>query len=419
MNTVFDMIHRQILQKLLDALRDTPVVYLQGPRQSGKSTLVQEIASNHYPAHYTTLDRSAVLAAAQNDPEGFVRGLARPVIIDEAQRAPGLALAIKVAVDEDRRPGQFLLTGSAGALALPRLAESLAGRMEILTLWPFSQSELAGAQDTFIDRLFHSTFPIFPTTSAAEHELVRRIIVGGFPEAQARTAPARRRAWFTSYVDAILQRDIRDLANIERLSEIPQLLALVASRAAQLLNFADLASTLMVPQTTLKRYISLMETTFLVRMLPAWFTNIGKRFSKAPKLLMADTGLMTSLLGLDADRLTENRVLLGHLVENFVALELLKQTGWSRRACKLFHYRTRTGVEVDLLLEDASGNVVGIEVKCAASLTKRDLWGLNSLREIAGSRFVRGLILYNGVDVVSFGNDIFAVPLSQLWEKFS
>ena len=325
------MIYRQILQRLLNALADTPVVYLQGPRQSGKSTLVQEIARNHYSARYTTLDRSAVLTAAQNDPEGFIKGLERPVIIDEAQRAPGLALAIKSAVDENRRPGQFLLTGSAGALALPKLSESLAGRMEIHTLWPFSQSELEGEQQTFIDRLFHSEFQTNLLTATTEKELIRRIVAGGFPEAQARRTHIRRRAWFESYVDAILQRDIRDLANIERRSELPQLLALLASRSAQLLNFADISSALMVPQTTLKRYISLMETTFLVRMLPAWLTNIGKRFTKAPKLLMADTGLMTSLLGIDETQLAANRVLLGHLVENFVAMELIKQLGWSQR----------------------------------------------------------------------------------------
>ena len=410
------MIYRQILQRLLDALADTPVVYLQGPRQSGKSTLVQEIARNHYPARYTTLDRSAALTAAQSDPEGFIRGLERPVIIDEAQRAPELALAIKSAVDENRRPGQFLLTGSAGALALPKLSESLAGRMEIHTLWPFSQSELEGKQQTFIDRLFDSEFQTNLLATTTEKELIRRIVSGGFPEAQARRTHIRRRAWFESYVDAILQRDIRDLANIERHSELPQLLALLASRSAQLLNFADVSSALMVPQTTLKRYISLMETTFLVRMLPAWLTNIGKRFTRAPKLLMADTGLMTSLLGIDEAQLAANRILLGHLVENFVAMELVKQLGWSQKAGKLHHFRTRSGVEVDLLLEDPGGTVTGIEVKCTATLKKKDLRGLHTLSDVAKDRFLRGIILYTGVEVIPFGNNIFAVPISRLWE---
>ena len=402
---------------LLDALEDTPVVYLQGARQSGKSTLVQEIARRHHPARYTTLDRGAVLAAAQNDPEGFIRGLERPVVIDEAQRAPGLALAIKTAVDEDRSPGQFLLTGSAGVLALPKLSESLAGRMEIHTLWPFSQSELEGGQESFVDRLFSSDFHTRSTASITESELIRRIVTGGFPEAQVRNTLTRRHSWFDSYLNAILQRDIRDLTNIERLSEMPQLLALVASRSAQLLNFADLARMLKVPQTTLKRYIALMETTFLIRMLPAWFTNIGKQFAKAPKLLLTDTGLMTSLLDIDTDRLVSNRMLLGHMVENFAAMELIKQLGWSQQVCKLFHFRTQSGAEVDMLLEDSGGRVAGIEVKCTATLTSKDFRGLNTLRDVAKSRFVRGVVLYTGIEAVPFGNDLHAIPISQLWER--
>lgn len=405
------MISRHATRCLLDGLRDTPVLSLQGARQTGKSTLVRALAEQGHSARYLTLDAAAARAAAIGDPEGFVAGLDRPVVIDEAQRAPALALAIKTAVDADRSPGQFLLTGSASVLSLPKLAESLAGRMEVHTLWPFSQGELCGVQETFIDRMFRVKF----LTPDTERTLVGRICRGGYPEVQTRRNVARRRAWFDSYLNAILQRDVRDLANVERLSEMPRLLALVASRAGQLVNYADLARMLAIPQTTLKRYLALMEAMFLVRLLPAWFSNLGKRLTKAPKLLLSDTGLLAHLLEVDTNRLRRDRTLLGHVLENFVAMELVKQLGWSERRCRLFHFRTEAGAEVDLVLEDRAGRLVGVEVKCAASLQKRDFRGLEALADIAGSRFVRGIVLYTGAAVVPFGGKLHALPVSQLW----
>ena len=409
------MIHRHATRRLLDGLRDTPVVYLQGARQTGKSTLAGAIAGEQRPASYLTLDTAAVLAAAEGDPEGFVAGLDRPAVIDEVQRAPALARAIKLAVDADRRPGQFLLTGSASVMSLPRLSESLAGRMELHTLWPFSQGELSGVRETFIDRMFAEKLSTPETAPDPETAFVERICKGGYPESHARRSAARRRAWFDSYVDLVLQRDVRDLANIERLSELPRLLALLASRVGQLVNFSDLARVLAIPQTTLKRYMALMEMTFFVRLLPAWFSNVGKRLTKAPKLLLADTGLLAHLLDADADRLRRDRTLLGHVLENFVAMELVKQLGWSEQRCKLFHFRTESGAEVDLVLEDRAGRLVGIEVKSAASLQKRDFRGLEVLAEMAGRRFVRGVILHTGATVVPFGRELRAIPISHLW----
>ncbi len=421
------MLHRHATPALLDGLRDTPVVYLQGARQTGKSTLARAIAERRHPARYVTLDTVAALAAATSDPEGFVAGLERPVVIDEVQRAPALALAIKAAVDADRRAGQFLLTGSAGVQALPRLSESLAGRMELHTLWPFSQGELRGVRETFIDRMFAASLAVpdappetraTPDTEGApetQADLIERICRGGYPEAQARESRTRRGAWFDAYVDAILQRDVRELANIERLSEIPRLLALLASRVAQPLSFADLARTLAIPQTTLKRYMALMETTFLVRLLPAWSSNLGKRLAKAPKLMLADTGLLAHMLGVDAGRLRHDRTLLGHVLENFAAMELTKQLGWSETPCRLFHFRTPAGAEVDLVLEDRAGRLVGIEVKAAAAVQRRDFRGLETLAALAGERFIRGVLLFTGTTAVPFGPKLHALPVSQVW----
>ena len=406
------MIPRHATGRILEGLGDTPVVYVQGARQSGKSTLVRSIAERN---PYLTLDTATVLAAASSDAEGFIAGLKRPAAIDEAQCAPALALAIKAAVDADRRPGQFLLTGSASVLSLPKLAESLAGRMELHTLWPFSQGEIAGIRETFIDRMFAAHLDMPETPAETEDALLARICAGGYPEIHARKSAVRRRAWFDAYLDAILQRDVRDLANIERLADMPRLLALLASRIGQLINYADLARTLAIPQTTLKRYMALLKMTFLVRPLPAWFANIGKRLAKAPKLMLADTGLVAHLLEADAARLRHDRTLLGHVLENFVAMELTKQLGWSKLRCKLFHFRTDSGAEVDVVLEDRMGRLVGIEVKCKQSLRKQDLHGLEALAKLTGQRFVRGVVLYTGATVVPFGKRLHALPISQLW----
>lgn len=408
------MIPRHAATQLRAALSDTPVVYLQGARQTGKSTLAKSLAAPR-SASYFTLDTAAVRAAATDDPDGFVAGLPRPAVIDEAQRAPALALAIKAAVDADRRPGQFLLTGSAGAMSLPKLAESLAGRMELHTLWPLSQGEIEGARETFVDRLFEADAAWSTMVPNAQSDALDRMCAGGYPEARGRRSGQRRGAWFDAYIDAIVQRDVRELANIDRLVDMPRLLGLLATRTGQLINHADLARTVGLPQTTLKRYMALLETTFLVRRLPAWFTNIGKRLVKAPKLMLVDSGLLAHLLDADAARLRRDRTLLGHVLENFVAMEVTKQLSWSQRRCGLFHFRTEAGAEVDLVLEARDGRLVGVEVKSTATLRSQHFDGVKALAEHAGERFVRGVVVYLGAEVVPFGPNLHGLPLGQVW----
>ena len=409
------MIRRNLTQTLLEALSDNPVVLLNGARQTGKSTLVQQLADKTYPARYLTHDDATVLAAARQDPSGFLSGLETPVILDEVQRAPELFLAIKAAVDRRRRPGQFLLTGSANALLLPRLSESLVGRMEILTLWPFSQGELEKVRDRFVDTVFASSLSSFHDRSFDKAKLIQRMQTGGYPEAVARAAAARRDAWFRSYITTLMQRDVRDLANIEHLTALPRLLALLATRAAALLNFTELSRSLGLPQSTLKRYMTLLEMTFLYQPLPAWSANLGKRLVKAPKIILNDTGLVAHLLGLSQERIESESMLLGPLLENFVVMELRKQIGWSARPPQLFHFRAQTGQEVDLLLEDAAGRVVGVEVKASSTLSSHDFKGLRFLREALGKRFLRGFVLCLGQESVPFGPDLQAMPVSALW----
>ncbi len=402
---------RLLTADLIAALRDTPVVLLHGARQTGKTTLARRIA-NERPARYVTLDDAVALAAAREDPTGFLAGLDGPVVLDEVQRAPGLFLAIKAEVDRQRRPGRFLLTGSANVFLLPNLSESLAGRMEVLTLWPFSQGEIDGIREGFIDALFADFFPL---EAGAAPALTARVLRGGYPPAVERDDPDRRRAWFSSYITTILERDTREIAHIEGLTALPRVLALLAARIGSLLNFAELARSLAIPQTTLKRYFTLLEAAFLVRLLPAWSSNLGKRLIKAPKLFLNDTGVAGYLLGLNAERLERDAPVRGALLENFVVIELLKQAGGSRRRPKLFQFRTAAGQEVDLALEEAGGGIAGVEVKASSTVTSRDFTGLRTLAEAAGPRFRRGVVLYTGATAVSFAPNFHALPLGALW----
>ena len=409
------MIRRNITHAILEALSDRPVVLVNGARQTGKSTLVQWMARNQHPARYITLDDATVLAAAREDPAGFLAGFDGPVILDEVQRAPELFMAIKAEVDRDRHPGRFLLTGSADVMLLPSLSESLAGRMEIHTLWPLSQGEIDSAKETFIDAIFtkSATPALDPTIDASD--VVDRMLRGGYPEVVTRLSPSRRKAWFGSYVTTILQRDVRDLANIEHLRAMPRLLALLAARTASLLNFSELSRSLGLPQSTLKRYMALLETAFLLQPLPAWSANLGKRIVRSPKVVLNDSGLAAHLIGIDKQRLMTDPYLTGSLLESFVVTELRKQAGWSRTVPQLFHFRTQTGQEVDIVLEDAAGRVVGIEVKASATVAGNDFKGLRVLKESISGRFLRGIVLYLGSESVTFGPKLSAHPISALW----
>lgn len=398
-----------------DALTDTPVVLLNGARQTGKTTLVQKIASE-LSLRYVTLDDATILSAAADDPQGFIRGLGQRVVIDEVQKVPSLFPAIKLAVDSDRRPGQFLLTGSANVLMLPRMSESLAGRLEIISLMPLSQGELRGKEEMFVERLFAPGLEIESLTDASEIYLPELLVKGGFPEIHTRMSAKRRQAWFSSYITTILQRDVRDLSNIDGIIEMPRLLALLASRVGGLLNVSELSRSSAIPNSTLKRYLTLLEATFLYQPRPAWSTNLGKRIIKSPKVQMADTGLVCHLAGYDAGRLDEDATFRGHVLESFVAAELQKQLSWSKIDGSAYNYRTATGQEVDVVLENSRGRLVAIEIKSAASVGKKDFRGITSFADTVGGRFLRGVVLYAGNQPVPFGKNLYALPIASLWQ---
>jgi predicted AAA+ superfamily ATPase len=404
------MIHRKIKPRLLAALTDSPVVLVHGARQTGKSTLVKYLAENDYPARYLTFDDSGILSAAQNNPQDFIAGYTENLVIDEVQRVPEIFLAIKSLVDKNRKAGRFILTGSANVLVLPKVAESLAGRMEILNLHPLAQSEINKVEDNFIDVLFAGNFrPDYKEQKT--NDLASRILTGGYPEMLLRKERERQNAWFKSYITTILQRDVRDIANIEKLSDLPRLLSLLATRAGTLLNFAELARSSTIPQTTLKRYISLLEAIFMIFILPAWSGNLSKRLIKTPKFYLNDTGLLSHLLGFEMNKILSDPLSWGRLMENFVIMELLKQVSWSRFNLALYHYRSASGQEVDFIIERSDGKLIAVEVKATAKITATDFTHIKVFADETGKRFLRGIVLYTGKEVIPFGKNLFAMPM--------
>jgi predicted AAA+ superfamily ATPase len=408
------MYRRYLIQAVEAALTDTRVVLVNGARQVGKSTLAQELVARR-SGQYLTLDDPAVAAAARADPTALVQAAGDFTVFDEVQQAPGLFAALKRAVDADPRPGRFLLTGSANVLMLPRIAESLAGRMQVLTLQPLTQSEIADTGHNLVDALFDPGAWVARRVPTDRADLARRIVTGGFPEALARADATRRAAWFGSYLTSLLQRDVRDLANIEALHDLPRLLGLLAARNAALLNAAEVSRAVRLADTTLRRYLALLEAAFIIQPLPAWSNNLGKRLVKAAKLHLVDTGLAAHLQGEIEPAALAASLRMGPLLESFVVQELRRQLGWSSTRASAWHYRTASGREVDLVLEAADGQIVGVEVKGSASVSASDTAGLSSLAETAGRRFVRGVVLYCGEQLLPLARDVWAVPISVLW----
>ena len=393
------------------ALKDTPVVMINGPRQCGKTTLVRDFADASRA--YYTLDDDTVLQAARNDPAGFVRGLDR-AIIDEVQRAPDLLRAIKKSVDDDRRPGRFLLTGSADVLTLPKVSESLAGRMEVVSLYPLSRGEIRGAKPAFLEKAFAGKL-VAPAEPMLGGDLVRAVLAGGYPEMLRREDQQRRHAWARDYVKAIVQRDVRDIAEIDKLSQMPRLFQVLAHHSAQLTNLTQLGGKIGLDAKTTGKYVAILEQLFLVRRIDPWFRNRIKRLVKTPKLHFLDAGLLAATLRVSAERIARDRALLGPIVETFVFSEVIKQLAWLDEPRTLHHYRDKDQDEVDLVVEDHTGALVGIEVKAAASVNAADFKGLRKLAGASGGDFRLGVVLYDGDKAVPFGEHLFAAPISCLW----
>lgn len=400
--------------RLTEALADSPIVLIHGPRQCGKTTLAQIIGGRKGYA-YVSFDDAVLCTAAQADPVGFAGDLPERVILDEVQRVPALFSALKVAVDRKRSAGRYILTGSANVLLVPKLADSLAGRMEIIRLHPLAQCELNRRPTRFLDSLFAGNFKTRQTDRLAS-QLAEKIIAGGYPAALARPSERRRATWYRDYLDALVQRDVRDLARISSLDILPRLLTLAASQTARLLNVADLSSPFQVSRPTIRDYVTLLERVFLVDSLPPWHSNRLSRLIKTPKLHVGDTGLACALLGINAVDLAADRPLLGQLLETFAFQELRRQASWYGESVEFFHYRDKDGAEVDIVIERGARVLAGIEIKASATVTGADFRGLRKLKEASGKRFVAGVVLYDGEACASFGDGMYAVPLRTLWE---
>jgi uncharacterized protein len=411
------MYKRNIAKKILTALADTPVVLLNGARQTGKSTLAKTLITKNSAAIYHNLDDINTLASVQFDVTEFVARHTGLMIIDEVQKAPELFNAIKFVVDNNRLPGKFLLTGSANVFLLPKICESLAGRMEILPLWPLSQGEIVNICEDFIDKVFAAKMLIPHSPEPLERkQLFAKILNGGYPEVLTRKSKERQQDWFASYTSAILMRDIKEIANIEGVTVLPKLLRLLATRATSLLNITELSRSSAIAQSTLARYLSLLQATFLIHTLQPWRTNLGKRLIKTPKIFLNDTGLLSYLLGIDALRLDMDTNIIGMLLENFVVVELLKQLSWNKTRASIYHYRTQAGGKIDVILENTAGVIVGIEVKARTFVVEKDFATLRTLASDLGNKFLRGIVLYTGNKILSFGANFYALPINVLWQ---
>ena len=404
---------RLVAPRLLEALADTPVVLIDGPRQCGKTTLARQTGEAHGYAYFS-FDDDVVLASATADPAGFIDDLPARTILDEVQRAPELFRAIKASVDRNRTPGRFLLTGSANVLLLPRLSDSLAGRMEILRLHPLAQTELAGVASGFLDSVFNVGFKA-DSGPRLQSALADRIAAGGYPAALARSSQRRRVRWYSDYLTTLVQRDVRDLARIASLDALPRLLALTAGQTARLLNISDLASPFQLSRPTIRDYVTLLASVFVLEELPPWHSNRLSRLVKTPKLHIGDTGLACALLGVSATALWADRALLGQLLETFVFQELRRLASWREDPVAFYHFRDKDGAEVDIVLEQGGQQVAGVEVKASATVRKSDFRGLRKLRDACGKRFKTGVVLYDGEATVPFGESLYAVPLRRLW----
>ena len=400
--------------RLRESLRDTPVVLVHGPRQSGKTTLAQSVGGRLRYRYYT-FDDDVARAAAQADPVGFIAELPERVILDEIQRVPTLFTALKAEIDRRRVPGRFILTGSANVLLVPALADSLAGRLGILRLHPLAQCEIAGHAPRFLDALFDRGFRS-RNFGRLGIELAERVVAGGYPAALARRSGIRRAAWYRDYVETQVQRDVRGLSRIASLDALPRLLSAAAGYTAQLINITDLAAPFQLTRQTISDYVTLLERVFLIDRLPPWHSNQLSRLVKTPKLHIGDTGLACALLGLDAEQLHRDRARLGPLVETFVYQEMRRQASWREAPIAFHHFRDRDGVEVDCVLEQGPDRIAGVEIKASSTVTAADFRGLRKLKEAAGKRFVGGVVLYDGEASASFGDRLHAVPIRALWE---
>lgn len=414
-----ESVERRLERVLLDRMHDAPVVLINGPRTVGKSTMLAALAGR-LDTSVVDLDDLATREAVEADPALFASAPS-PVLIDEYQHVPELLSAIKAELNRDLRPGRFILAGSTRYGSLPQVAHILTGRVNVLDLLPLSQGEIEGTTEVFIDQLMErpAGFVTAVPSSTSRDEYINRTVLGGFPLVLRSSSDDARARWLRDYVDLVVSKDVLELSRVRQRSQLPQLLRRLASQTGQAMNLAEAARSAELDRSTAERYASLLEAVFLIRRLPAWGTTLAARVGNNPKVHVVDSGLGAWLLGLGKRKLAgrEPAVLteFGHLLETFVAGEVLKQLGWSQRLIDVGHFRTRDGIEVDLVLEGDDGSVAAIEVKASSRVTGRDLAPLKLLRDKLGQRFVGGVALYLGMRSYTYDDRLHVAPVDALW----
>ncbi|MCL2505319.1 MAG: ATP-binding protein [Alphaproteobacteria bacterium] len=429
-------LQRQMSSILEKTIEERPLVYLNGPRQAGKSWLTNHMNIDPQSINYITFDSPLVLAGVKSDPESFIKSLSddKLSVIDEVQLAPEIFRYLKIAIDESRTKGRnsrlYLLTGSANLMALPELSESLVGRMAVLTLLPISSSEYKETGINFISRLFNEdlsykkyedydlldviTHATFPELASTQKKTQKNL----FGEIENPSLPTSNK-WYDHYLTTILQRDIKNIADIRKPEKLVMLLSFLALRAGSLLNDSTVAGLAGISNQTYKNYRDFLVNTFIIFELQSWSTqrNLTKRFTKAPKVFFNDTNLLVYMLKRDIyDIFKNDRPAAGHVFENFIATEIMKNAA-SLTDINISHFRTSDNKEVDFVVEKYNGDTVGIEVKLDRTVQKSDFNGLNVLQQAAGGKFKKGIVIYTGNDIVSFGNNLWAVPVCYLWER--
>jgi uncharacterized protein len=407
------LIERRARPLITEALGYSRVVFVQGARQVGKSTLAKQIVSSDHPATIVTLDDQVTRNAARVDPDGFIAGLRGPAMIDEVQHAPDLLYAIKRAVDEDPTPGRFLLTGSANVLTAPRISESLAGRVRRIELWPLAQAEIHASAENFVERLFAANPPHVTDAPVGREAFAEVVARGGYPAVYT-LGERERQHWNRDYLQSIVERDLRDIASARKLSELPALLRLLATNSAKLLDYHKLARDLEISDKTVRAYIELLRIVFLVHVVPAWRPGLRSRELHAPKIYLTDTGLLAQQLGVNEQRIAEDDQVTGYALETFCGMEILKHQSWAAQSCTMRHYRAQDD-EIDIVLEAQSGELAAVEVKARASIRARDWRVIALLRDKNPDLFKAGVVLYTGRQTIPLGDRIWAVPISGLW----
>lgn len=413
------LIQRLVQKRIQEILTDTRVILVVGPRQAGKTTLIREQLSQD-DREFISLDNSTIRQAALNDPHGLLLDKDY-VTIDEIQRAPELLLAIKESVDTDKRPGRFLLSGSANVMTLPKVADSLAGRMETVQLLPLSQAEIIGTKGVFLQEVFKGKLPKISRMKSLENELFRigkdlvsTVLAGGYPEAIARNNN-RRRDWYMAYMDSLINRDVKDMAQIDNLAYMQNLLRILAEFSGQLINYAEIGRRLELTAPTVRKYNEYFEQLFIVRKLQPWSSSKLNRLIRTPKIHFLDSGLLAALKGLSEEEVQYDKTSFGHVLETFVLSELFKLSTITPYKYRFYHFRDKDSNEVDIVIEDDMGKVVGIEVKASSTVRVSDFNGLRKLQEACGRKFVMGMVLYDHEQTVGFGDGMYAVPISSLW----